>query len=1110
MRRKPDMWRGAARIQWGCVLMQLLGESNLNTLHLVLSGLRSVEQSRQVAPYQAAVRTTRSILGESLTPRAVQAAVLDFNAEKNDSRSFHIDENTLDFQARSAYDPDISSAVQTLMNGLAAQPTSRQFADTSKHLVARRAHGQSLPFRLNGLDFSEPDMHDLSRVPGGPITVGWPELEALASELDRTDMEAGRESRDWVGRLSEVEVRITTESGLQSTDVLHLDGLNHLVGLPGSGKTTLIILLCILLARSGRRVAVFLTAIQVARDYLEILKGYDVDTGLLLGRATSTHLRHSNQLAELVAMKEGEGGFARTIEGVELLAQSCPLPAFADRWPGDDEWTFGEAPCEHIREVGSTTPKLCPAWSLCGRVKNQRQLVNSRIWLGHIRGADTTLPAHAAQERSRYFEFIAQTFDLVVVDEVDEAQEYLDEYGAQVFTLTGNVDSIHAELLRTQAMLATNSTSVNNALLRYMVCANEFQGFTLDLVQEIRNLKDDSPHLANRYADKLLTVGFLLREAITAVGRRDKLSPGLLSALSDLWETAMYSAFYERGIDGGSWPRAQRHSSALERSVEDCQEIWRRLNRGLRQYLSLDQTVSRQEPLAEISSILRDLLGAPDTKSIAPHVRLLAVVGFTIASYQRLGREARYLALRGELPEGDNGLGISMPSSEMREAVPRSILGTFSAVRFRKLTGTDGLEIDHLVMDCTPRILLHRLHEIGGANVLLASATSRLEQSSQYHVGKSPDILLSPRNPQMGAVRLYFQPKFDQVTRNPLRFSGGGSDRNRNLRNMVAELAIPGPLGSCDLERTVMSTVTRSGKKRKVALVVNSYEQVRLVVDEILNVNPALGKRTCGVLDELPNDHTRARFIIRSRVEEMGADPNVDVLIFPIGAIGRAMNIVFTDDEDSGKAAIGSIFFLTRPHPAAGDLGLMQSIVAQETERLDAEDMRQLNLSEVSEFVSKRRNQIHRVIMRLLARPMAFGQLGDDTRMAFAANLLVSILQMVGRGIRQRMPVEVYFIDAAWAPNSAEGKPESPRSSTLVVMQDVLQRCFATLDPIEREIYREIYGPFADAFREIDGVILPDAFDDGIEDDFDPSLAGLEDAIEWSSYEHATMTGSTL
>ena len=74
MRRKPDMWRGAARIQWGCVLMQLLGEANLNALHLVLSGLQSVEQSRQVAPYRAAVKTARSILGESLTQRAVPSS----------------------------------------------------------------------------------------------------------------------------------------------------------------------------------------------------------------------------------------------------------------------------------------------------------------------------------------------------------------------------------------------------------------------------------------------------------------------------------------------------------------------------------------------------------------------------------------------------------------------------------------------------------------------------------------------------------------------------------------------------------------------------------------------------------------------------------------------------------------------------------------------------------------------------------------------------------------------------------------------------------------------------------------------------------------------------
>jgi len=46
MRAKPDLWKGTDRIQWGCVLMRLLGESSLETLSVVLSGLRAVEHSR--------------------------------------------------------------------------------------------------------------------------------------------------------------------------------------------------------------------------------------------------------------------------------------------------------------------------------------------------------------------------------------------------------------------------------------------------------------------------------------------------------------------------------------------------------------------------------------------------------------------------------------------------------------------------------------------------------------------------------------------------------------------------------------------------------------------------------------------------------------------------------------------------------------------------------------------------------------------------------------------------------------------------------------------------------------------------------------------------------
>jgi hypothetical protein len=314
---------------------------------------------------------------------------------------------------------------------------------------------------------------------------------------------------------------------------------------------------------------------------------------------------------------------------------------------------------------------------------------------------------------------------------------------------------------------------------------------------------------------------------------------------------------------------------------------------------------------------------------------------------------------------------------------------------------------------------------------------------------------------------------------------------------MVTALAMPGPGGSSDLERAARAIRTELGKPRKPALVVNSYDQVQLVVEQIQAVNPRLGERTRGVLRELPSDRSRSHYILRGQVEGLGADADIDALVFPLGALGRGTNVVFTgDDDDRGKAAIGSIFFLTRPHPAAGDLRLMLSLLARSTERLDAEDMRMLTLSEVQSLFDRRRYEVFRQIARLLARPMSASQLDEKTLWAFSANLLVAILQMVGRGMRKRMPVEVYFIDAAWAPNSAESRPETARSSVLVAMREILATCLTTRDADQRDIHLALYGVFAAAFREIDGVIFPDSQAGEETEDFDPSPAGLEDAMD--------------
>jgi hypothetical protein len=174
----------------------------------------------------------------------------------------------------------------------------------------------------------------------------------------------------------------------------------------------------------------------------------------------------------------------------------------------------------------------------------------------------------------------------------------------------------------------------------------------------------------------------------------------------------------------------------------------------------------------------------------------------------------------------------------------------------------------------------------------------------------------------------------------------------------------------------------------------------------------------------------------------------------------------------------------------------MLSLLARRTERLDAEDLCALGLAEVREVYDRRRYEVFRQIARILARPMSASQLDDETLRVFAANLLVAVLQTIGRAMRKRMPVEVYFIDAAWAPHSAEGRPETARSSVLVAMRDVLAACVTARAPDQRDIYHALYGVFAEAFRDIDGVIFPQDRTDDAQDWFSPSPAGLEDAMD--------------
>jgi hypothetical protein len=87
---------------------------------------------------------------------------------------------------------------------------------------------------------------------------------------------------------------------------------------------------------------------------------------------------------------------------------------------------------------------------------------------------------------------------------------------------------------------------------------------------------------------------------------------------------------------------------------------------------------------------------------------------------------------------------------------------------------------------------------------------------------------------------------------------------------------------------------------------------------------------------------------------------------------------------------------------------------------------------------------------------------------------LVLTWQAIARTIRGNQPTLIRFIDAAWAPNLAIGKPETAQESLLkgfeYVLRPYLSKRKTGYDARELALVRALYEPFYRALEKIDGI----------------------------------------
>lgn len=987
---------------------------------------------------------------------------------------------------------DATDALQALTSALAVEAVEPMPVHDPHQ--SGDIHGAAYNARVEPLGFEppEPPRYPMDRLSRAPGAIPWTDLVEIANEFDRADVAVGRqatEARQWFHRLHDEAGEPTAQllapyaEGLAPADSIDLSGIKHLIGLPGAGKTTLLYLIAAYLFRHGYRACFLFSSIEVATAFIEKLEAYQVPVGLLSGQGQSARFRHVMNFA--TSLSGTDQGFGVTRSTDRFFATNCALAGFASH--ESEAFPHEEPPCQQLFQLNDGDDRArahqCALASVCGYQYAERHLAETPLWAGHVLSMDRQVSRLFRDAKLRHFEYIARTFDLLVIDECDGAQTNLDERGTPIMKLVGDDQSLWFTLIQDIHQPAAgghNAFFAGDDLPSLTEMTGRFGRASERLVGRIAHLPK---RIRDANANDLLTALSLLSDMYAGKGADEAEAEAHYRArqsLERLWDNAVKRVAFRHqrpGEDEDEDQRVDRETLFRETaqgmgvSTADMEGFYNRLLEAIEAW-DRDGRDAEVRALAEVLREAPALTSPMDAEDFFYYTGLLVSVSLVVLQHFGLAPHLRLMNAAGMVSDE---VFASRPSRDQMACLPESLAGRLSGVRY-VLSEEGNVEVSHVGFAGAPRLLPRRMMHLGreaqasGMAVLLSSATSMLEASPSYHINAGPDYVLQRTKADEGwkDSRYTFLPRPDHGTgQGMLRFSGAPLHRREAvLKSMVDSLLADSKLGH--LAQAIRTNDVVDELPRKGGFVVNSYAQCQWIYDHIQAHYPEWRSRvrylTRSSIHGARNEHA----LTASEVETLGHDPHWDLLIFPMNAIGRGVNIVFPDGPRANQAAIGSLYFLTRPHPRSDSLQLIQGLIGRASEAFDQREFAETEAALTA--LQAERRVTTEMAEHLLRTPLVAQRLGDYAR-PFVADQMIMILQTIGRAMRGDRPAFVYFVDAAWAPRSAEGQADTPESSMLVMMQSILEDCLFHADPGLRACYRSLYESFAHPLRGTEGLI---------------------------------------
>lgn len=864
------------------------------------------------------------------------------------------------------------------------------------------------------------------------------DLSRAAERIDAIlEIRSDIRNRDWVKRLRKLRLSLADPDagGLRAgAGEFTIDGVEHIVGLMNSGKTTLTDLITVdgVLER-GKRVCHVVSSVGDVYAKVSFLRALGIDAVPLIGH--SSRGEHAGRYWRTMVEESAAlipDGVTPPDPAAGYANASCLLEPFRQVMRPD--WAplaVQDFPCRgRLREAGVDRPPPCdcPLLAVCPAQKALRDVARAQVWVTTPQALVGT-KADPADADVRWLEQVQHDMDLLIIDEADAVQQVLDDRFVQEENLVSGEDgwTHRMEDCTNRAMARVSMAPASDPEVQQwyeLLLTHQQAVFTLYRLA----LSEGGEALRDLLGGGTFTAHSLFREVarmLSGLPRHGEGDKTVEDTAEDFYQQHLQD-FAEEPVGNRAHP-LQSVVAALTVIPRDEESICGALDAWIDANTSLDAKAA----------------GAIDRDRTVLRLVIEAAIWAGRITYTFFEMATLYPSVRERLQlPGDEKFWLGQPPRDYGPLIPEAPMGNILALRWTPTMG-GGASLQLLWVHGIGRWLLHHAHDllacegIDGPHVILTSATSWIPGSSLYHVPVQPTAVLVQDEADREALEkstMAVRPMKAASTGDPIFISGRqGTDRHDALRQMVTALCEP----VAGRRRSVVDELRDQlpPGRRQVLFVVLSGRDAEVVSDVINNKTQYQARY---VVPDAADP--RREGILRRQVGEFGTGA-AHILVAAEMAIQRGYNIL----NSSSTAALGAVIYLSRSHPPPADLRFPLSLVSELAVR-HLLSPPQAVPGQIAQAVSYLRDEARQLWFGVIGRPVRFRTLDHERyRTAFVANNLVPMSQTIGRSIRGNQPTKVLLCDAAFAERLASGDQaaDTARTSLVVATDDLLTRLLA-------------------------------------------------------------------